>query len=284
MAAAAAAVCEAHGRNCVRLAAENPILPLDSRIRFEEQEHTYYVDGCKHSGPSVTKLVKSCFRGEPFFDAHVVVQRHLASWRTKPKSKYYSLVQGLGDAEAEAAIRAQWQEANELGTLAHKLAEEICNGVALDPAEVARVPEEVAQLRAFFAEYDTLVPYRTELSLTYERPDGSTALVGQLDALFKCEHNGQNRFAIVDFKRVDKSLDPTEFDFGKSGIGPMEGVLGNDAHVYALQTHVYACMCRQHGIDVDACFLLQIHKNLPAFKLHRCVSLRAEAQAIVDAL
>jgi hypothetical protein len=271
----------ARGRNCVALARDNPIASLDDRIAFVENGHKYLVDGLPFKGRSVTAVLKDQFEGEAF-EAAVVIRRNLASWRRKPQSKYGAVVAGKTDDEAQAAIEAVWNDANRLGTLTHLVCEQRCNGVEPLESDLAEVGAEDAQFRAFLQDYPTLVPWRTELSVFYSRPDGSVSIVGQLDALFKCSETG--KLLLVDFKRVPKSLAPDEHDWGRSGVGVMEGCLGNKYNQFSLQCHLYAAMAEQHGVNVDQCMILQMHEELPAYKLIRCCDLASEAKQILAAL
>lgn len=255
--------------------------PVDQRIAFAEEGHQYWVDGRAFAGPSVTTLVGQQFAGDKF-DADAVVQKNLRSWRHNASSKYHDVVAGLDDADASAAIRRMWAETTRMGTLLHYVAE--CHLNEEPPAEedVAQVPREYAQLKQFLADHPTLEPWRTELSLFWHRPDGRVVAVGQLDALLRCRETG--KLLLVDFKRVERALDPDERDYGRGGKGVMNGCRGNAWIRYSLQLNFYAVMCEQHGIAVDALYLLQMHPALQEYKLLQACDLKAEARAILDAL
>lgn len=268
---------QARGRNATMLADRNP-LPVDERLRFEEEGHAYFVDGQLFEGPSVTKLMKPVFKGEEF-DAKMVITRNLASWRAKPNSKYHKVVADLTDDEATRVLTEIWNESNVLGTLLHKQIE-----LFLNKNDVERDPhvelEYEAALR-FFAAHPELEAVRTELSLMYDR-DGVVVAVGQADLLVK--EIGTNRCALIDFKRVNKTLDPNDHDYGRSGIGVMNGYKGNDFIKYSLQQALYAVMLEQQGIKVESMFLLKLHPSIEEAKLIQCADLRAEAREILDNL
>ena len=268
-----------HGRNCTKLASDNPILPLDTRISFSEEGHKYFIDGSVFQGKSATTLVRDSFSGEEF-NGPLVVRRNLASWRAKPASKYHELVRSLDDASAEAAVLAQWDDANRLGTETHLVCERVLNGEDAGP-EASNVAKELSQFKSFLADHPTLEPYRTELSLFYTRPDGSVSVCGQLDALLKCSETGA--VVMIDFKRTNHSLTPDTHSFGREGLGVLEGIPANDFHKYSLQLSLYSVLCEHHGIHVDSCFLLKLHSDLSTYELTRACDLMEEARSILAA-
>lgn len=271
---------QARGRNCSALAKTNPILPLDTRVDFSEEGHKYFIDGSVFQGKSATTLVRDNFSGEEF-DGPLVIRKYLSSWRSKPSSKYHSLVRSLDDASAEAAVLAQWADANRLGTETHLVCERLLNGE--DPGEEAiLVSKEIIQFKQFLKDNPTLRPYRTELSLFYTRPDGSVSVCGQLDALLKCSESGA--VVMIDFKRTNHSLDPKASCFGKEGLGLLKGVPANDFHKYSLQLSIYTVLCEQHGIQVDSRYLLKLHPDIETYEFVQCCDLVQEARAIVEAV
>ena len=270
---------QARGRNATALAVANPIAGLDARISVEEDDHSYFIDGVLFEGPSVTSLVSQSFAGEKF-NGPAIIERYLPRWRADPDHKYHNAVRGLNDDDAMETILQTWERASILGTLLHKVAELKLNGEVHDvPLEVAT---ESQQFESFMADHSSLVPIRTELSMFYS--DGGTKVVacGQADAVFHCPKLHETW--IVDFKRTDKNLDPDAHDFGKPGLGPMNGVPGNDFNKYSLQQSIYSAMAAQHGIRVAKCFLLQMHPSLETYKLHECADFRQQAQQILESL
>jgi len=267
-----------HGRNCTSLASANPIPLLDSRIDFSEEGHRYFIDGEVFVGKSATTLVKDSFSGEEF-NGPLIVRKNLASWRSKPSSRYHKLVSHLNDASAEAAILKQWDDANVLGTQTHLVCERVLNG---DPPgdEALTVSKELSQFKSFLEDNPTLQPYRTELSLFYTRPDGSVSVCGQLDALLKCSETGQ--VVMIDFKRTTHDLAPDKHSFGKEGLGCLEGVPANDFHKYSLQLSIYSVLCEHHGLHVDSLFILKLHNDIESYELVQCCDLVQEARAILS--
>jgi len=271
------------GRNATQLARRNPF-PFDDRIEFFEDTHTYLVDG-KKCHLSVTGLLKKCFTPSDF-QPDVIVRKNLASWRRKSDSKYHQVAVNNTDEGAATAIKHMWSETARLGTRLHLVGEHLLNGV-LDRDSIGEfgIPDEVRvdglQLCAFFDDHPELEPVRTELSMFYEH-ENNVYVCGQADAVVKDEHG---RHCIIDFKRTPKSLTPDEPDWGRPGIGVLEGNPGNALMVYSVQTAIYAeLFTRCTGITVDGCFLLQVHPDLDSYLLHRCHDLRSQARELLQSL
>ena len=268
----------ARGRNASTLAYKNPIEGLDDRVEFVERTHTYRVDGVKVNR-SVTALLKSCFVHDEF-NPVLVIQKNLASWRSKPTSKYHNLVRDKSDGEATAAVRQEWDRTRDLGTLLHKVIELKLNGVLDDNGIPDDVAPDMAQFEAFLSEYADLTPVRTELCMFWESSDGNVSVAGQTDAIMK---DSEGRHIVIDWKRVDQDLSADAHDWGRPGVGVMKGRSGNHLMQYSLQAHAYAEMFKKHTeIEIEACFLLQLHPSQSSFKLFRCPDLRKEALEMLN--
>ena len=107
---------QARGRKATALAVANPIAGLDARIGFEEDDHSYFIDGVLFEGPSVTSLASQSFAGEKF-NGPAIIERYLPRWRADPDHKYHNVVRGLSDDDAMAAILKTWERMGTLGTL-----------------------------------------------------------------------------------------------------------------------------------------------------------------------
>ena len=269
----------ATGRNATQLAASNPLPIFDERLSFTERSHTYYLDGARFCGPSVTSLLKKLFPQDPF-NGPLIIKKNLASWRRNEASRYYPLVQNKNEEEATAAILADWKRANELGTFLHRLAELHLNGVGEET-----IPESVAKEYAFLLRWlednPDLEPYRTELSVFGKNEEGKIVVVGQADALFRNKKSGE--YVLVDFKRVDKDLTPAAPAYGRVGVGVMAGVDATDFYKYSIQAWIYAvCIERSTDIKIADCLLLQLHPSLPTYECKRCKEFRAHAEMVLD--
>ena len=271
----------ATGRNATQLAARHPLPVFDERLSFTESTHTYFLDGARFAGPSVTSLLKQLFPADPF-NGPLIVQKNLASWRKNEASRYYALVQHKNDKDATEAILAEWKRANELGTFLHRLAELHLNGVpeASIPESVAT---EYAYLLQWLADNPQLEPYRTELSVYGKNAKGKVVVVGQADALFRNKETGE--YVLVDFKRVEKDLTPGAPAYGRMGVGIMAGVNATDFYKYSMQAWLYAaCLEQSTDIVISDCLLLQLHPSLSTYDCKQCRDFRAQAEMVLDGM
>lgn len=265
-------------RNYEFLRNEHNIAGLDDRIVFDEDKHAYHVDGQKVP-KSVTGFVKDVSGDD--FNGPLIIEKNLASWRAKTNSKYFATIDGLNDEEAKAAILSEWNGAGRLGTALHKRMEGLLNGMP-DVADNETDPE-FAAARDYVAGMTGLTPLRTELSLFYERGNGTVPCAGQADALFVDE---ENELVIVDFKRTDKDLTAAAKPFkGKRCKAPLEGYYANENTKYSLQQSFYSVMIEQRmGIPVppNKRFLLKIPPGGGVCELIRCAVFDEQAKALLE--
>ena len=278
----------AHGRNCTTLAAANALQPLDDRIVFSEDSHTYHVDG-KRVPTSVTAILKKVLDETPF-NADLIITKNLASWRRNPRSKYNSVVSDKDDCAAVAAIKKQWSDANRLGTKLHAVLEHHLNG-ELAGSELENDQETKVEWGATRMAIDSLIamgakPFRTELSVFWTNPEGKIVCAGQVDVLLRCEEGGE--MVLLDLKRTDKSLDAENVPFGeKRCLDPLETEYANEHTKYSLQLSCYSVMLEQTtGLKVPPAnrFLLRSHPSSPKSELSGCKDFDKEARQILDAL
>lgn len=265
------------GRNATLLADKNPF-DFDDRVTFDEDSHTYTVDGKKLT-MSVSSIVKIGFPGGKF-DPVLVIRRNLASWRSKPDSKYHDTVRGLSDADARAAIQRLWDGEAEKGTRLHKWAELVANEET--PVDIiSDMSQEQTQIMTGWAMFSCkgLEIVRTEHSIFY--PPTDPWLGGQVDFLMHSDKG----YTIVDLKRTDKDLDAQASSYGKTGAGPMSVYKDNDHMRYSLQQSLYGVLLEAlTGEVVTDMFLLQVHPSFTHPKLIPCTDLRVEAQMLLNSL
>lgn len=260
-----------------------PFEGVDENVVFNAERHEYHVLGTKVSR-SCTAVVSAAIGDEPF-DPDRVVDAYLASWRRNARSKYHKLVKGLSDADAAAAIKNVWNDANRLGTRLHLRLEAFLNRAPL--ADDGETDLEWPALARAVEGVQTAgwTPIRTELSLWFEK-DGVATVAGQLDALFRDER-GQP--VIVDLKRTDKALggDHLPWKCKTCAADVLSEHLATDFTKYSLQTSVYCVMLKQRtGIAVapTSRWLLQAHPKLKDAKWTRCADLDAQAESLMRAL
>jgi|688.fasta_scaffold00883_2 hypothetical protein len=239
--------------------------PRDARIVFDEPTHKYYVDGDKMFTISVSGLVHDYF---PHFDASKVVNQYYKAWSENKQSKYFSLIRYLrhvvgvdSDDDIKAEIAASWNAAGNAasgaGTKTHLDIELFLN----DDSRCDISNTDLAQFHAWRATppYDSWVPYRTEWSVYDEK----ACVAGQIDSLWVAP---DGEFHMVDWKRCAKI--ETKTSFGETGYEPFKYLPNTNHGHYTVQQNAYAHMLRKHyGIDCASLSLVQIHPDMPTFKV-----------------
>jgi hypothetical protein len=246
--------------------------PRDARIVFDEPTHKYYIDGDKMFTISVSGLLHDYF---PHFDASEVVNQYYKSWSENKQSKYFSLIRYLrhvvgieNDDDIKAEIAASWNAAGNAasgaGTKTHLDIELHLN----DDARCDTTNTDLAQFHAWRATppYNTWKPYRTEWSVYDEK----ACVAGQIDSLWveliRKEEEEEEVFHMVDWKR--SKLIETKTSFGETGKKPFDKLPNTNHGHYTVQQNCYAHMLRKHyGIECATLSLVQIHPDLPTFKV-----------------
>ncbi len=239
---------------------------------FDAESHTYTIDGSV-APRSVTTLVKTQFP----FNANAIIAANYRKW--KETDKYAELCIG-SDAEGMVAIAAHWtkkgNDAAAMGTEIHAWAETWINlkqkwGSPSVPLFLVAQPRESAQVVDFvaFAEHKGIagVPtfsYAAELIVWWKTQDGSLALAGTIDALFR---DTQSNYYIVDWKRTARAI------------------TGTRLKQYSLQLSIYAILLKQsRNIDVhDNLYLVRLSPDTATYELTKCTDLRGWARLLLDA-
>jgi hypothetical protein len=275
---------DANGRNYTTLARTYPIEQLDPHVLFDEARHRYTVRG-ELVPRSATKVVSEALSEEPF-DGDAIILKNLASWKSKPKTKYGAMIVGLDDEAATKKIKTLWESANVLGTKLHKRLEAHLNNDTEDQDGETDVEWETVAAEVSKVTAKGWVARRTELSMWWERiRDGKVVCAGQLDALFSDENDN---LIIVDLKRTDKDLSPGLIPFKeKTCAAPLAAFYANDYVKYSLQTSIYAVMFAQRtGLEIhpDRRWLLQAHPSKSEAVWTQCRCFDKEAIELLEAL
>mgnify|MGYP001086936540 CR=1 FL=1 len=220
--------------------AESTPHPLDVRVTFEEDTHTYGVQ-FEEGGPFETAgiISTSGFVHGYFghFDADVVIPK-MRRGRNFKDSKYKDMT----DAEIKAGWEANGERASRRGTLLHFLLECHMNGFDLETSIFAGLEDVQSYFKWRNDYFDPkgLVPFRTELRFS-SGPE--LRLTGTADLLaIRDDHPGPEEtgglleLSLIDWK-FSKGV-KNENRFGK-GTGPCAHLPDcNGAH-YGLQQNIY---------------------------------------------
>jgi len=251
----------------------------DDRIIFNEEAHTYHVDGELYT-TSVSGIVHSLFSQ---FNGQEVVEKYFDKWSDDKKSPYYRFIMycklnmHMTDEMTKQELIRMWSmfgaERSGAGTAVHLSAELFYN----EAPRVDRSPE-YEQLMEWHKndKPKTWECYRMEWSIF----DESTKTAGQLDALFRCSETGD--FHMVDWKCVE--VLESKNSFGERGYEPFSVLHNTNLSHYYVQQSLYAWMLKNcYGITCKSLRLLQLHYSLPAAKEWEVPFLEREVGKVMSA-
>lgn len=207
--------------------------PRDSRIKFDEESHTYTYNGQVFK--SVTTIVEECFEQ---FDADY--------W-----SKKKAPSMGMTPDEVKAMWAKKGEESRNLGTQLHEKIERHYMGLP-------NASDVTYKLFEKFTEKYKLTPYRTEWAIF----DEESKIAGTLDFL-----NFQDGvFTIFDWKRSNKIIvcgAPDKCNkWGKRAFSPISHVHDTTYWHYALQLSIYRYILeKNYGINVSNSKLAVFHPD-----------------------
>jgi len=242
--------------------------PRDDRIQFEEETHTYTIDGVKTGWTSCTGFLHNFFG---HFDADAVIAKMMKS----PKwyeSKYFGLTaeqikkqwSDKGAASSAAGTRMpldieRCYNAMPIGGSDYTLDDGIA-GLALDQW----TPQEGAEWNYFcdyqrsYVEPKGWKPFRTEWLVF----DPEHKVAGSIDMIYL---KPDGTLAIYDWKRIEELKTENKF---QSGLGPVAHLPDTNYWHYSLQLNVYRYMIQKHyGYVVSELALVVLHPGNPMWKV-----------------
>lgn len=230
--------------------------PRDSRLLFDPESHTYYIEG--RPLKSVTTLVEECF---PQFDALYWAHRKAPQ-------------EGLTPEELMAKWEAEACRARDLGTTMHDKIERYYLG------EDSGDDTDAYRLFRCFAAVNRLYPFRTEWRIYLEE----YGIAGTLDFL---ERTPDGTYNIYDWKRSRKLINrfgmvEATSHFRKTGLHPISHLPDCSYYHYALQVSVYRYILEQkYGINVNKMRLGVFHPSYSGYYIVDLPYLRNEVISIL---
>jgi len=248
--------------------------PRDERIQFEEESHTYTIDGARAGWTSCTGFLHNFFG---HFDADAVIAKMMSSSKWY-ESKYYGMT-------AEA-IKKQWSDkgkaSSEAGTRMHLDIEHFYNALpaawahsgprAVDvPTGLTAMKEEDGWNAAAGAEWDYFKDYQTAYGSRFEPFrtewlvfDEEHKVAGSIDMVYK---KTDGTLAIYDWKRIEEVKTENRF---QSGLGPVSHLPDTNYWHYSLQLNVYRYILQKHyGYTVSELALVVLHPNNRSWRVVR---------------
>ena len=212
--------------------------PSDEQIHFDEESHTYRVNGVVVP-LSVTGVIHRYAR---VFDPSAAIQNMRAETRQSYSDR--------GLVTEEDIIRT-WDKNGRVqrnrGSLLHFLIEQYLNGCVIE----SPFSPEFEQFLALHEQViqDNQIPFRTELSV-YNK---GLSIAGQIDALFT---QADGTFALWDWKR-SKLL---RYDSRSQMKEPLDHLPDANAYHYFLQLNIYRRILQEdYGVPVSAMYLGVFH-------------------------
>jgi hypothetical protein len=255
-----------------RLAVVNPH-PRDERIQFEEETHTYTIDGTRAGWTSCTGFLHHFFEE---FNADAIIKKMMSS-RKWSESKYYGMT--------PAAIKAQWNAKRDAaataGTRMHLDIEHFYNALPvkwsdsvaarttdIDAGTIAMREEDSWTPVAgpewnYFCAYQrthgaTFEPFRTEWLVF----DEEHKVAGSIDMVYK---KADGTLAIYDWKRAEEIKTENTF---QSGLGPVNHLPDTNYWHYSLQLNVYRYILQKHyGYIVSELALVVLHPTNSSWRV-----------------
>ena len=240
----------------------------DDRIQFEEETHTYTIDGVRKGWTSCTGFLHNFFG---HFDADAVIAKMMSSSKWV-ESKYYGMT-------AEA-IKKQWSDkgaaSSAAGTRMHLDIEHYYNAAPLCASEIPSLEEGLAALEKdwvpnpgaewnYFCDYErTYVipkgwkPWRTEWLVF----DPEHKVAGSIDMIYM---KPDGTLAIYDWKRIEELKTENRW---QSGLGPVDHLPDTNYWHYSLQLNVYRYILQKHyGFVVSELALVVLHPENSSWKV-----------------
>lgn len=218
--------------------------PFDSRIKFREEGHKYWIDGDDKDLVSATTFIHQFFDE---FDTEKIINKILNKWEYKnnPSYKYYLM--------KPEKIKEMWDknrdEASEAGTIMHANIEYFYNDL-----EVENDSPEFEQFLDFYKDHEDLEMYRTEWMIFSD----VLRLTGSIDAVFR---NEDGTLSLGDWKR-SKEIKFKAFDEDSFGRFPFQNLPDCNFYHYSLQLNLYRSILEKfYNEKIKDMFLVVLHPN-----------------------
>ena len=274
--------------------------PHDDRISFEEESHTYTIDG-DSSFTSVTTFVHHFF---PKFEAEktaisLLAEKRITNGRTVENNCKYRKdaihhIQETLNVSLENAtailndtnsfeykrelenILQKWKDNSTLGTQTHADIESFYN----EEEVINDTPEYQYFIKFnedFKKEYPQYRPYRTEWTVFYK----DLKLAGSIDMVYENMEDGT--LMIYDWKRV-KSIEYDSMFKNQTSLSEhLEGVPNTNFWHYSLQLNTYKGIIEnQYCKKVTKLVLVRLYPEAPTYELHECADLQNEVKALFE--
>ena len=249
------------------LAAENPF-PRECRVQFNEETHTYTIDGA--TAPRSVTGILSLYENQ--FDPKRAVSA-MQNGRYWESTRGELEMQGLGITTQDFVDR--WAKAGDIGRMRGHLLHFHCECLANNVHVEEPHSLEFQQAQNIFKRLLEwgLKPYRAEVNIFHV----GLRCGGQPDLLL-LDHDC--RIVIVDWKRTKKLTMENDREALKY---PLNHLPDCSYYKYALQVNLYRFVLEsEYSMRVGQMFLAICHPDLPIPRLVEVPPLHAEVNALVE--
>lgn len=271
--------------------------PFDDRISFEEESHTYTIDG-DSTFTSVTTFLHHQF---PAFRPEEAAAQLLTEKREngRPNQNKYRLTaienirRSLGDETIERAVAAlndttspqyhaeksaiieQWNQTSKSGTKIHADIEYFYNDEPR-PNDSIEYQYFMHFKEDFEREHPQYRPYRTEWTVFYKE----LKIAGSIDMVYENIEDGT--LMIYDWKRVKEIKYEAYRD--ECGLGVCADLPHTNFWHYSLQLNTYKAILEgQYGKKVTKCVLVRLYPDAPDYETHECHDLQEKVCQLFEA-
>jgi hypothetical protein len=233
---------------------------FDSRIRFRDQGHKYWIDNDDTDLISSTTFIHNFFE---HFDENEGIKKIINGSKYKnPDYEYYNMT--------PKEIKKIWDQSRDLGTKMHKDIEDFYNDI-----DVKNDTDEFKQFLQFYKDHENLKIYRTEWLIFAD----VFRITGSIDATFI---NDDGTLTLGDWKR-SKNINIESYN-EKMGFFPLKNVPDCNYYHYSLQLNLYRTILEKfYGKRIKEMFLVVLHpKNKNEYKKIMVKKMDREIQVMLD--
>lgn len=231
----------------------------DSRIRFRDDGHKYWIDNSDIGITSCTTYIKSFF--EEFKTDNIINKIINSDKYNNPDYKYYN--------KTPEQIKKMWNETRDSGTNLHKCIEDYYNNITVDNDSI-----EFNHFLQFIDDNPSLKIYRTEWLIFSD----IHKITGAIDAVFI---NDDNTLSIGDWKRIE-NVEYTGFN-DKKALYPINHLDDCNFTHYALQLNLYKYIIENYyDFKVKDLFLILLHPNNKSYSKIDVPNLQEDIKLLFD--
>jgi CRISPR/Cas system-associated exonuclease Cas4 (RecB family) len=236
------------------------IHPRDKYITFDEETHTYFLNG-KPISTSVTEFIHSFFSS---FNPDTIIEKWYEIWQSNPNSKYY----GLSKEQIKELWEQHGKQASELGSQLHKTIEEFY----MESKPITQNDREYLHFKQFHEDFGSeLIPIRSEWMVYDEELD----LAGSIDMVFQTK---EHEFIIVDWKRSKEIKEQSQ----DMGLYPVSHLPNANYWHYSLQLNMYKYILEKHyDQKVSQLKLVVLHPNNDSYQIIPVGTMQKEIEDLV---